>query len=110
MSLEIIHKSLYRPQLFLGVDRELAMYTILISIIVAAGGYNLISLITGVVFFIVTMRYLRKWSKMDPQLRDVFIRYVSYIRSNVLYQSKSSVYVKAPVFMSKNFKQGSKIK
>jgi type IV secretory pathway TrbD component len=94
MSLEVIHKSLHRPQLFLGVDRELAMYTILISIITAAGGYNLISLITAIVFFFVSMRYLRLWAKKDPFMRDVFMRYIRYVRKADYYCAKPSAFSK----------------
>jgi type IV secretion system protein VirB3 len=89
---EPVRKSLYRSQLFLGVDRELAMSTILISAVTAAGGYNLIALVAGIVFFVVTMRYLRKWSKMDPMMRDVFLRYIRYVRGDILFSSRTSVY------------------
>jgi type IV secretory pathway TrbD component len=97
MSTQVIHKSLHRPQLFLGVDRDMAMYTILISIMTAAGGYNLVSLLVGIVFFFVTFRYLRIWAKKDPLLRRVFIRYVRYIRKDVLYSAKPSAFSKPPL-------------
>jgi type IV secretion system protein VirB3 len=104
MKMDVVHKSLYRPQLFLGVDREMAMYTILISVMTAAGGYNLISLISGIVFFIVTMRYLRKWSKMDPMLRDVFLKYIRYVRKDILYLSRPTIFSRPVIFMYKQKK------
>jgi type IV secretory pathway TrbD component len=96
-----IHKSLHRPQLFLGVDRELCMYTILIAVITALGGYSLISLISGIVFFIVSMRYLRLWAKKDPLLRDVFMRYIRYVRRDILYQSRPGAFSTPPAYVWK---------
>jgi type IV secretory pathway TrbD component len=104
LSYEPIHKSLHRPQLFLGVDRELAMYTILISVITAAGGYNLISLLAGIVFFLVTMRFLRLWAKKDPMLREVFMRYIRYIRKDVLYSAKPGGFSRPKAFVWKSKK------
>ncbi|MDR0549483.1 MAG: VirB3 family type IV secretion system protein [Deltaproteobacteria bacterium] len=97
MSQEIIHKSLHRPQLFLGVDRELCMYTILISCVVGICGYNLICITSSIVFFVVAMRYLRLWAKKDPLLRDVFLRYVRYVRKDVLYKSKPGAFSVPPL-------------
>ena len=96
MSLHHVHKSLHRPHLFLGVDRDLAMYTILISIITAAGGYTLISLIAGVVFLLVSFRFLRVWAKKDPLLRQVFVRYVWYVRRSALWSAKPSAFSRPP--------------
>jgi type IV secretory pathway TrbD component len=92
MTYEPIHKSLHRPQFFLGVDRELCMYSILIAVIVAAGGYNLISLFSGIFFWLLSIRYLRLWAKKDPQMRDVFLNYIRFVRLNLLYPSKTSAF------------------
>lgn len=99
MSLQIIHKSLHRPQLFLGVDRDLAMYAILISMITALGGYNLVSLAAAAIFFVVAMRYLRRWAKMDPFLRDVFMRYIRHVNRTIYYSAKPSAFSSPPAFI-----------
>ncbi|MDR1083365.1 MAG: VirB3 family type IV secretion system protein [Deltaproteobacteria bacterium] len=87
-----VHKSLHRPQFFLGVDRELCMYTILISFITGFGGYNLTAALAAIVFFFTSMRFLRVWAKKDPLLRDVFIRYIRYVRKQALYPSRPSAF------------------
>jgi type IV secretion system protein VirB3 len=98
VTLEVIHKSLHRPVFFLGVDRELGMSVILISVITAFGGYNLVSLIAAVVFWFVAMKYLRKWTKQDPQIREVFSRHLQYTKNKtVLFLARPGVYSSGPL-------------
>ena len=95
---QVIHKSLHRPVFFLGVDRELGMSVIFISVITAFGGYNLVALIAAVTFWVVAMRYLRKWTKQDPLIREVFLRHTKYIRQNtVLFLAKPGVFSSGPL-------------
>jgi type IV secretory pathway TrbD component len=101
MSLEPIHKSLHRPQLFLGVDRDLAMYTILVALITGLGGYSILSLLSALAFLVVAMRFLRIWAKKDPLLRDVFMRYVRYVRVDVLFPAKPGAFSQPRPFVWK---------
>lgn len=100
MSLEIIHKSLHRHQFFMGVDRELGMGSILIALITAMGGYSLFALAASVTFWIVAIKYLRMWTKKDPQIRDVFLRHIKYIKKGgELFIGKPGVYSRGPLYL-----------
>lgn len=95
---EVVHKSLHRPVLFMGVDRELGMSVILISVVTAFAGQNLVAVISAAVFGVVAMRYLRRWTKTDPLIRDVFLRHVKYTRKKtVLFLAKPGVYSSVPL-------------
>jgi type IV secretion system protein VirB3 len=94
----VIHKSLHRQVFFLGVDRELGMCVVLFSVVTAFGGKNLVAVIAAVVFWLLAMRYLRKWTKEDPLIRDVFLRHVRYTKKRtVLFLAKPGVYSSGPL-------------
>lgn len=73
-----IHKSMHRPNLWLGADRELGMTTALFSFILIVADQTIISAVIGVVFWIVGMWALRRMAKADPHLRHVYMRYLGY--------------------------------
>lgn len=100
MSLAVIHKSLHRPVFFLGVDRELGMGVILVCFVTAFGGYNLISMIAAAAFWVVAMHYLRKWTKADPLIRDVFLRHLKYVKkSGDLFLARPGVFSTPPLYL-----------
>jgi type IV secretory pathway TrbD component len=78
------------------VDRELGMTALLISAITAIGGYNLVAIIAAVIFWFASMHYLRKWTKQDPQIRDVFLRHIKYAKDQtVLFLAHPGVFCPA---------------
>jgi type IV secretory pathway TrbD component len=97
MNHEIIHKSLHRDQLFMGVDRELCMFSILLPFITAFSGMNVSSLIISVAFWFVSIHYLRIWAKKDPKMRDIYLKYYFYIHKSLVYSAKPSVFSKPPL-------------
>lgn len=100
MTLETIHKSLHRPVFFMGVDRELGMSVILIALITAMGGYSLFALGASIAFWLVSMRYLKKWTKKDPLIRDVFLRHLKYIKKDgELFLSRPGVFSAGPLYL-----------
>lgn len=100
MSMEVIHKSLHRPVFFMGVDRELGMSVILVSFITAFGGYNLVSLVAAALFWSTAMHYLRKWTKADPLIRDVFLRHHKYVKNGgELFLAKAGVFSSGPLYL-----------
>ncbi len=102
MSRAVIHKSLHRPVFFLGVDRELGMGALLVSLISAFGGYNPVSVIAAALFWSVSMRYLRKWTKTDPMIRDVFLRHLKYVQNGgELFLARPGVYNAGPPYLWK---------
>lgn len=82
-----IHKSLHRPQQFMGVDRQLCLGSMLLAGIVGLGGFNLLSAACGGLFWIISFVYLKRWAKQDPYLRDVYLR---YIRQRNFYPARPS--------------------
>jgi Type IV secretory pathway, TrbD component len=102
MNLEVIHKSLHRPVFFMGVDRELGMTALLIAIITAMGGYSLFAVGASVCFWFVSMHYLRKWTKSDALIRDVFLRHIRYInKGSELFLGKPGVFSSGPLYLWK---------
>lgn len=71
----VIHESLNRKILVMGGDRELVMVSALISIVLGVGGTTIISGITGIVFWIVSLFVFQKMAKKDPQMFQVWLRH-----------------------------------
>lgn len=99
MTYEVIHKSLHRPQFFMGVDRELGMGAILVAVITAMGGYSLFALAASLLFWSVSMKYLRKWTKKDPLIRDVFLRHIRYLKNDELFLGRPGVFNAGPLYL-----------
>lgn len=68
-----IHRSLHRNNSFMGGDREVIMFTALISISSASLGQNLISIFFGVALWLIVLTISRKITKSDPQMRYVWL-------------------------------------
>lgn len=84
-----IHQSLHRPSLVLGAERDLVMGAGIISLMVGIGGTNLISTVTALTFWIVSIVILRKMAKHDPCYSKIFLR---HIKQQAFYPSRSSVW------------------
>ena len=86
-----IHQSLHRPSLVLGAERDLVMGTAIISLMVGIGGTNLISTVTALSFWFVSVFILRKMAKHDSCYSQIFLR---HIKQQTFYPSRSSVWRK----------------
>jgi type IV secretion system protein TrbD len=75
-----IHRSLNRPQLLAGADRELALMAGVISAMFIFAIVKIWAVFAGVVFWMVAFHLLRMLAKADPLMRPVFIRYQIYQR------------------------------
>lgn len=76
-----IRKSGVRPQLFIGGDRELVMFTGLISVILIVAAQDWLALIYGICLWTISIKVLRIMAKADPLMRQVYLRqrlYKSY--------------------------------
>ena len=56
----------------MGAERDLVMYSALISMLVGVGGFTIISAATGFLFWVVTVFILRHMAKADPQMSKVW--------------------------------------
>jgi type IV secretion system protein TrbD len=72
------HRVLYRPALFLGGERELALMTLIIAGGLAVSGMNLVSLAVGGILWFCSIPVLRWMAKSDPQMTKVYIRQLKY--------------------------------
>jgi type IV secretion system protein VirB3 len=86
MSAAVIHRSLHRHALFMGGDRELVMFSGLGAFLTALGGFSLWSMLAGAVFWIAALIWLRRWAKIDPQFREIWLK---HIQEQDLYPAKS---------------------
>lgn len=73
-----IHRSLHRPQLLAGADRELAIGAGVISAMFIFAIVQLWAVGAGIVFWIIAFAILRRLGKADPLMRLIFIRYQIY--------------------------------
>lgn len=83
----LIHQSLHRHNLVLGAERELAMGSALIALLVGIGGVTFISGISALVFWFPAIFVLRRMAKADPLMSKVWMRHV---KQQDLYSAKAS--------------------
>ena len=73
-----IHSAMNRPNLFLGGDRELVMFTALIAAALIFSAQEWYAAIFGVSLWIVALYLLRLMAQADPQMRQVYLRHRRY--------------------------------
>lgn len=89
-----IHKSVNRPNLFMGGDREAVMVTAMLSAILIVVVMEWIAFFIGVALWFGAVFFLRKAAEADPQMRDVYLRHIQYKK---FYPARST-----PFRVSKN--------
>jgi len=72
-----IRRSLLRPLLVLGGERELVMASGMIAAILIFSVSNLVAGIIGVSFWLISVAIFGRMAKHDPQLSKVYIRHVN---------------------------------
>jgi type IV secretion system protein TrbD len=73
-----LHRALHRPSLLLGCDRELVLGTGVMSFGVAIAALNLIAVVVGTVLWFACLALLRFMAQADPEMRQVYLRYIQY--------------------------------
>jgi len=68
----------HRHNLVLGADRELVMFSGLLSFTLAYGAQRLDAVIAGILLWIGSLFALRLMARSDPQLRTVYLRHRRY--------------------------------
>ena len=77
----VLHRALYRPNLLLGGERELVMFTLLISGGLVASALNLPALVVGASIWGLSVGLLRMMAQSDPYMSQVYrrsLRYAAY--------------------------------
>jgi type IV secretion system protein TrbD len=73
-----VHRSLNRPHLLLGGERELVQFSGLIAIFIVLSAMTLLSVACGFVFWTLAMAILIRMGRTDPQLSKVYQRHIRY--------------------------------
>lgn len=73
-----IYRVLTRHSLFAGGDRELMLLSGLVSIGLAVSALNWPAITAAVVILALAVSGLRKMAKADPQMRQIYNRYIKY--------------------------------
>lgn len=73
-----IRRSGNRPNLFMGGDRELVMFSGLLAFALIFSAFELKATIFGVILWVFALFALRLMAKNDPQLRLVYLRHRKY--------------------------------
>lgn len=73
-----IHRALTRTNLFLGGDRELVMFSGLISGTMVFYAWDVQAAVVGTVFWFFSLYVLRLMAKHDPKLRTIYMRHRLY--------------------------------
>lgn len=75
----VLHRALHRPNLLMGGERELVMFSLLISGGLIVSALNLPSLIVGSVVWFCAIVGLRHMAKADPYMSSVYRRQLKYV-------------------------------
>lgn len=67
-----------RPSLFMGGDRELVMFSGLLSAILVFAAQDWLAAIAGIVMWFLSLKGLRLMAKSDPYMRAVYLRQRRY--------------------------------
>ncbi|ATD82333.1 MULTISPECIES: conjugal transfer protein TrbD [Desulfovibrio] len=81
-----LYQSLHRHNLVLGAERELAMGSSLIALLVGSG-VTFFSGVSAFAFWLVSMFLLQRMAKADPLMSKVWMRHV---KQQVFYSARSS--------------------
>ncbi|WP_367607888.1 conjugal transfer protein TrbD [Legionella sp. W05-934-2] len=73
-----IRRSGNRPSLFMGGDRELVMFSGLLSAILVFAALNWLAFICGTAMWFLSLKGLRMMAKADPLMRAIYLRQRRY--------------------------------
>lgn len=80
MRVNPIHKSLCRPSLVLGCDRELILFSGLLTGALVFSAMDLVAFFVGILIWVFSLFAFRRMAKADPQMRHVYLRHRMYKR------------------------------
>lgn len=73
-----IRRSLHRPNLLAGGDRELVMMSALLAATCVFVAMSIPVAVIGIVLWFFALAMLRMMAKADPHMRDVYRRHIRY--------------------------------
>jgi type IV secretion system protein TrbD len=84
----VVHQSCNRPNLLLGGDRELVLFSAILSAMLAFVIATWWGAISGIVLWMVSVAALNRVGKADPLMRQTYVRHIRY---HAFYPAKSSI-------------------
>lgn len=88
-----IHRSLNRPNLILGGERELVLMTMLFAAMIAFTASSWVQVAIGVVFWLTVHAMLVEMAKNDPAMSKVYLRHVRY---KAFYPAQTGMHAQLP--------------
>lgn len=88
-----IHRSLNRPNLILGGERELVLMTMLIGALIAFTASSWMQVGIGAAFWVFLHALLVEMAKHDPVMSKIYLRHVRY---KSYYPARSGLFADAP--------------
>ena len=88
-----IHRSLNRPNLILGGERELVLMTMLFAAMIAFTASSWAQVVIGLVFWLAVHTVLVDMAKNDPVMSKVYLRHVRY---KAFYSARSGMFAQVP--------------
>ncbi|WP_419419458.1 conjugal transfer protein TrbD [Legionella sp. D16C41] len=73
-----IHRCGNRPSLFMGGDRELVMFSGLLSAILVFAAQDWLAAVVGILLWFASLKGLRIMAKSDPYMRAIYLRQRRY--------------------------------
>ncbi|HHV6060363.1 TPA: conjugal transfer protein TrbD [Legionella pneumophila] len=73
-----IHRCGNRPSLFMGGDRELVMFSGLLSAILVFAAQDWLAAVVGILLWFASLKSLRIMAKSDPYMRAIYLRQRRY--------------------------------
>ncbi|MDR2893697.1 MAG: VirB3 family type IV secretion system protein [Deltaproteobacteria bacterium] len=86
-----IHRSLHKPNLFFGAEREPILIAALIPTAFVLSSFSAVVLILGVAFWFIASFFLRAAAKKDPLLVRSWLRFIKY---QPYYPAKTNIWQK----------------
>lgn len=84
-----VHRSLVRPMLLLGGERELVLMLAMIAGIFILSLFQVWAAITGIVIWSIGMFFLQRMGERDAKLSKVFIRAFRYSKKRYIPASST---------------------
>ena len=84
----VVHQSCNSHNLLLGGDRELVLFSAILSAMLAFVIATWWSAIAGMLFWMFSVAVLNRLGKADPLMRQTYLRHVGY---QAFYPAKSAV-------------------
>lgn len=83
-------QALHRPQMVMGGERELTLFSMLIAGGLVISGLNLVQGVIGTVLWFCSLFYLRQMAKADPNMSKIYMRQLKYAK---YYPPRSTPFV-----------------